>query len=165
MKSTARHDGHLPHHLALAWALLFAALSVFWALGGETGLHPLETPDPTPLFTLVNIGAAALKAGLGLVAWLAAREWRRRAVRGLLALALWASGVVCALYGVFGLVGNGLVLAGVVPVAGGVSSWYWYYVLLWDPFWVLGGALLLAAALRSGQPRETGEAGSGWRMF
>ncbi|NYH78514.1 hypothetical protein FHR84_001839 [Actinopolyspora biskrensis] len=165
MRSTARHGSHLPHHLALVWAFLFAALSVFWAFGGETGIHPLETPDPTPLFTLVNLVAAALKAGLGVVAWLATREWRRRAVRGLLTLALWGSGVVCALYGVFGLVGNGLVLAGVVPVAGGISRWYWYYVLLWDPYWVLGGVLLLAAALRSGRPSETGDPRPGGRMF
>lgn len=165
MSGTERHGRYLPHYASIVWALLFAALSVFWALSGETGLHPLETPEPTPLFVLVNLFAAALKAGLGVVAWLATREWRRRVVRGLLALALWGSGVVCALYGVFGLVGNGLVLAGVVPVAGGISRWYWYYVLLWDPFWVLGGVLLLAAALRSGQPRETGGSGSGWRMF
>lgn len=162
---TERHGRYLPHYASIVWALLFAALSVFWAFGGRTGTHPLETDDPTPLFALLNLGAALLKAGIGLVAWLATRQWRRRAVRGLLALVLWISGVVCAVYGLFGVVGNSLVLAGVVPVEGGASHWYWYYVLLWDPYWLLGGALLLATALRSGDPREPRTSGTGGRMF
>ncbi|KGI82164.1 hypothetical protein IL38_05275 [Actinopolyspora erythraea] len=164
MTRTERRGRYLPHYASIVWALLFAALSVFWAFGGRTGTHPLETSDPTPLFTLLNLGAALLKAGLGVVAWLATRQWRG-ALRGLLALVLWVSGVVCAVYGLFGLVGNGLVLAGVVPVEGGVTHWYWYYVLLWDPYWVLGGALLLATALRSGDPREVRSSGGGGRMF
>ncbi|WP_019852880.1 DUF3995 domain-containing protein [Actinopolyspora mortivallis] len=164
MRGTGGGRHHLPHRLALVWALLFAALNVFWAFGGRTGTHPLETSDPAPAFVLANLGAALLKGGIGVVAWLATRRWRRRVVRGGLALLLWISGVVCALYGLFGLVGNALVLAGILPGGEGAGHWYWYYVLLWDPYWVLGGALLLAAAVRSGEPRESGEA-LGGRMF
>ncbi|MGJ7905465.1 DUF3995 domain-containing protein [Actinopolyspora sp. H202] len=165
MTRTEWHGRYLPHYASIVWALLFAALSVFWAFGGRTGTHPLETDEPTPLFTLLNLGAALLKAGIGLAAWLATRQWRSRAVRGLLVLVLWISGAVCAVYGLFGVVGNSLVLAGVVPVEGGVSHWYWYYVLLWDPYWVLGGVLLLITALRSGEPRDTRTSATGKRMF
>ncbi|HKT38660.1 MAG TPA: hypothetical protein VJR48_09835, partial [Ktedonobacterales bacterium] len=45
------------------------------------------------------------------------------------------------------LVVEGLVLGGAVPVSGPVDcEGLRWHVLLWDPFWLLGGVLFLLAA-------------------
>ncbi len=136
-----------PAYAAAAWAFAFAALSLFWAAGGSTGLHPLESLPPATA-ALVNVPAAAAKVLLGVLA-LAAVSPRAavRVPRRLLVAATWTAGVGLLGYGLFGLGGNGLVLAGVVDIGQPVSRWYRYYLLIWDPYFVLGGILFTTVAL------------------
>src|SRR5260370_23157387 len=54
---------------ACGWALLFAALSFFWAAGGRTGLQPLEQPPASSraVWLVADLAAGILKIGGGLL--------------------------------------------------------------------------------------------------
>src|SRR5258708_3944324 len=55
---------------ACGWALLFAALSFFWAAGGRTGLQPLEQPPASSraVWLVADLAAGILKIGGRLLA-------------------------------------------------------------------------------------------------
>src|SRR5260370_36072688 len=66
---------------ACGWALLFAALSFFWAAGGRTGLQPLEQPPASSraVWLVADLAARLLQIGGGLGAVAPARP---RGLRG-----------------------------------------------------------------------------------
>jgi hypothetical protein len=61
-------------------------------------------------------------------------------------LATWPAGVLLALYGVALLVQHGLMAAGVTDIPSGLgrTALLWH-LLVWDPFWLLGGILFALA--------------------
>ncbi|WP_205699127.1 DUF3995 domain-containing protein [Conexibacter sp. SYSU D00693] len=144
---------------AACWGA-FGALSAAWALGWDGALEGLSrdlqrdaAARETGFLALVW-AAAALKLGAAALAVAVARPgrlapWRRRAV-----LALRVGGVVTLLYGAVLWVEKLLMVAGAVDVPAaledGVLGWY---VLLWEPSFVVGGTLLLLAARRARLPR------------
>ena len=66
----------------------------------------------------------------------------------LLIAEVWAAGLLLTLYGVANLVDHGRMVAGLreTPPVLGEQAARWH-LLLWDPAWLLGGVLFLAAAL------------------
>ena len=134
-------------YAACGWALLFAALSFFWAAGGRTGLHPLEleVAPGNSMWIIINLGAGILKALIGLLALALVQPWGRIFPRKLLRACAWILGVGMSLYGGLGLVSDVLHVTGVIrdPENG---KWFFWYLVLWDPWWVLGGVLYLTAA-------------------
>jgi hypothetical protein len=74
----------------------------------------------------------------------------------LLIAAVWAAGLLLTLYGVANLVDHGRIVAGLrnTPAVLGEQPARWH--LLWDPVWLLGSILFLAAAVphRRGWHRE-----------
>ena len=98
-------------------------------------------------FALMNwVGVIAKCVWAGLAWWMVRRVRRwRRAVLGL----SWATGVVLALYGAAGTIEKALMQFGVRAVASsiGEDALIWY-LLVWDPYWLLGGLLFLAATWR-----------------
>jgi len=149
-----------PAYAAGAWAFVFAAMSLYWAAGGLAGLdtqgHAIKQAaiQRTPGFVALLWATGAAKLLGGLLALALARLWGR-ARRPLLALA-WAGGVGMAAYGGIPLVVNGLMLAGILRVAGPVdwTAIRWHFVL-WDPWWLLGG-ILFGAAAWSARPSRHG---------
>lgn len=138
-------------YAACAWALLFALMSFYWALGGEFGVNTLGS----------GIQALAHDPGFVAVVWLTGVA---KVVGGLFALTLvrpwtlwlppiwklvlaWVGGIGLALYGGVQIIIEGLVLGGAVQVSGAVD---WeglrWHVWFWDPWWLLGGVLFLLAA-------------------
>jgi hypothetical protein len=75
----------------------------------------------------------------------------------LLIAEVWAAGLLLTLYGVANLVDHGRMVAGLrnTPAVLGEQAARWH-LLLWDPVWLLGGVLFLAAAQyhRRGLRRE-----------
>lgn len=137
-----------PAWTAAVGAFAFAALNVFWAFGGAIGAHPFEQ-QAGPLLLPASLAAALVKVLLGLFALAVVTRWGVR-LPGLLVLGVnLAAGLVMTLYGLFGLVGNALVLTGALDLGSPVSHWYWYFVFVWDPVWVLGGVLFLLTAARA----------------
>src|SRR3712207_3367143 len=75
------------------------------------------------------------------------QPWGRVLPRWLLHPVAWGVSSLCMLYGGALFVQHGLMVAGVIPIPPGLGATAarWHLVL-WDPWWLLGGVLLLAAA-------------------
>jgi hypothetical protein len=95
-----------------------------------------------------------VKALGGLVALALVQPWGRRLPRWFLCAAAWGGGLAL-LYGAASLVQHALMLAGVIAVPAGLgrTAARWH-LLLWDPWWILGGVLFVATAWLSGPIRE-----------
>ncbi|MFI8849895.1 DUF3995 domain-containing protein [Streptomyces sp. NPDC053499] len=135
---------------AAGWAVIFAGLHFFWALGGEVGL------DVSSGERLANERPAWFVAGglwgvglLCLIGAVVALGLRRRGVRGrrwhllrLLGLA------ICALLLFRGVLIEALLVLG-VPAVGEVSAAQKFWTLaVWNPWFILGG-VLFGLAVRS----------------
>jgi uncharacterized protein DUF3995 len=154
-------------YAACGWALLFAALSFFWAAGGRTGLHPLEleVAPGNAVWIVINLCAGILKTVIGLVVLALVQPWGRIVPRKLLQACAWVLGVGMVLYGGLGLVSDVLHITGVISDLEN-GKWFFWYLVLWDPWWVLGGILYLATAwlarripLRTVSPHQQGDTG------
>jgi hypothetical protein len=142
-----------PAYAACAWAFLFAAMSFYWALGGMVGVETLGVEierqarerDPGLLATTWITGG--LKAAAGLLALALVRPWGRALPRRLLVYLTWATGALFTLYGLANLVDHALIVTGAiaVPEGLGATAARWH-LALWDPWWLLGGALFLLTA-------------------
>lgn len=134
-------------YAACGWAFLFAALSFFWAAGGRTGLHPLEQDATSNAFfwIAINLVAGILKVIMGLLALALVRWQAQRRYRKFLLGTVWFLGVGMCLYGGLGLISDVLHVTGIINDPGS-WKWFFWYLVLWDPWWVLGGVLYVATA-------------------
>jgi hypothetical protein len=136
---------------ASAWAFIFAATSFYWAAGGTAGgdtIGPAITNlahDPAFIAALWAIGVVKVLGGL--LALALVQPWGRSLPRRVLLTAAWAGGILVVLYGAASWVQEGLMLVGVIPIPSGLghTAALWH-VLFWDPWWLLGGILFVAAA-------------------
>lgn len=162
------HDRMLSGGLRLAQAacvvgLAYAAISVYWALGGtwllDTVAGTLEQQGRAgnPGIVLAVCAAAGLKiigallplAAAGVTPGRAASA-RRRQMRVL----AWLEAAILTIYGLV-LTGAGLLVqSGVIasPASADHRALAWH-AYLWDPWFLLWGVLVAAALLRSRQRR------------
>lgn len=145
----------LPARAAFWWSVLFGLVSLYWAAGGEIGISTLaqvlqdrarEGDGAMRLQTLVT---GLLKIAGGGLALATIRPWGRRLPRRPLLLMVGGVGTLYALYGVLGFTEKVLMATGVIgiPDGFGEEAVVWYLVL-WEPTWMLGGALFLLTAWR-----------------
>jgi hypothetical protein len=140
---------------ALAWSLAFGLLGLAWAAGADLALGTLareieaEARAGDPGLRQVTLLAALAKLGGGLLAVASLRVWASRRGRVVLLSLLWGLGFLYALYGVVGLLEKLFMAAGLLAVPDGLGEdrvvWY---LLLWEPVWLAGGALFLRTAWR-----------------
>ncbi|HEV2529343.1 MAG TPA: DUF3995 domain-containing protein [Thermomicrobiales bacterium] len=141
--------------VAIGWGIGTGLLSVAWAMGSDLGVNTLGTRiqeqarEREPAF-IATVGASAVARllvavlGAALLAGLTGRHLVPRRV--LLALG-YAGGAGLTLYGAAGITQAALALAGVIdiPPSMGEHAVRWY-LLLWEPLWLVAGFALLAAA-------------------
>lgn len=140
---------------AAVWAFVFAAISFYWAADGAIGLETqaesiqqrVRSGDAGFIALLWATGALKLIGGLLAVALV--QPWARAFPRRLLLLAAWAAGTGMALWGGLNLLAGAAVAllraAGAIDAPAKTSA-FWWHLVLWDPFWLAGGALFCAAA-------------------
>lgn len=143
-------------YLAAAWSFVFAAMSFYWAAGGDIGGKTIAAKiDEVPLANdpVVLALTGALKALLGLLALALVQPGGRRLPRRLVRIGVLLAGIGLTLYGVADLIDHGLMVAGVIdtPEILGDRAARWH-LFLWDPFWTLGGLLFLLACLNKRHP-------------
>jgi hypothetical protein len=139
--------------LACAWAVIFALMSLYWAagglIGGETlGVEIDRLAHQRAASLLAELWAAfALKALAAVLALALVEPWGRRVPRPLLLLLGWATGAGITVYAVACLVQHALMATGAIrtPDTLGTHALPWH-LWLWDPFWLAGGLLFVAAA-------------------
>lgn len=152
-------------NLALAWALAYVPIHVYWALGGLS--TPIGITGHQQGFRVANWGACVVIIGAGLTCLVLTRSWgaalppalRRGTARvgGVFGLVHWA------LYTVL----SALRLAGVVgypadgdPTAGQLHNFDWANVGYFELWFGVMGLLLLACARRDKASRGAGLSGA-----
>jgi hypothetical protein len=143
--------------------LAYAAISVYWALGGTWLLDTVagtlgQQGRAGNLGIILAVWAAAALKIIGAIVPLAAAgvtpgqatAARRRQMRGL----AWLEAAILTVYGL-ALTGAGLLVqSGAIARAASADhralAWHAY---LWDPWFLLWGVLVTAALVRSRQPR------------
>jgi hypothetical protein len=139
-----------PACAAAGWALLFAGMSFYWALGGRASLSTQAVAIQDQIgdqgFVAVLWVTGVLKVAGALIALAFVLPQGRRIPRRPLLVAGWVAAVGILLYGALGWVQALLWQIGLqdIPAAVGPRAARWK-LIFWDPFWVLGGVLFLLA--------------------
>ncbi len=150
-------------YAAAVLAFAYAAVSVYWGLGGRLLLDTVggsiedtaRRGGPAP--AVLGLGAAVLKAGGGLVALALVRPWGRAVPRGWLLGCSAVASAVLVLYGGLLVVVGALVLSGGIHPAGAVdrTALRWH-VMVWDLWFLVWGVLLTLATAGVWRARATG---------
>ena len=138
-------------YAACAWSFVFAATSAYWAAGGTFGLDAVSPEivslTQSPWFAPLLRGVVAAKVLLGLLALALVRGWGRLAPCWMLLAAAWGAGSLLILHGGSNLIVRGLMAAGVMTTPPSMySTTAFWYLVLWDPWFLLGGMLFCVAA-------------------
>jgi Protein of unknown function (DUF3995) len=149
----------LPALAGLVVGLAYAAISVYWAVGGRWLLNTVGISLSQPgqaghLAALLAVwGAAGVKAVAALLPLLAIGVWPRTANGGLRRLArvlTWVEAAILVSYGLVLTASGLLVQAGVIKVAAHADrlalKWHAY---LWDPWFLIWGIFVFLALWRS----------------
>jgi Protein of unknown function (DUF3995) len=149
----------LPALAGLVVGLAYAAISVYWAVGGRWLLNTVGISLSRPgqaghLAALLAVwGAAGVKAVAALLPLLAIGVWPRTANGGLRRLArvlTWVEAAILVSYGLVLTASGLLVQAGVIKVAAHADrlalKWHAY---LWDPWFLIWGIFVFLALWRS----------------
>ena len=143
--------------------LAYAAISVYWAVGGTWLLSTVgdtlgqQGRAGSPGIILAVWAAAVLKITGAIVPLAAAGATPRQAAAGRrrqMRVLAWLEAAILTIYGLV-LTGTGLLVqSGVIAPAASADhralAWHAY---LWDPWFLLWGVLVTAALVRSRQPR------------
>ncbi len=133
------------------WAFLFAASSFYWAAGGRYGASTLGDTiaglSKESWFIAVLWLTGSLKLLAGALVLLLVWPPKRHITFKLVKISVWAAGFIFTLYGGANLVVRGLMSLGILatPEAMHSQAAYWH-LILWDPYWLLGGILFLSCA-------------------
>lgn len=146
-----------------AWAamtvgLLYASVSVYWAVGGmwlvDTvgGSLEQQARAGSASITFAVWGAAALKLVSAVLPSLALRRPPRHAWNRKLRLVAWAEAAILTAYGLLLTATGVLVQSGVIHSSASADhralAWHAY---LWDPWFLVWGVLVALALMRSRQ--------------
>ncbi|WP_448625236.1 DUF3995 domain-containing protein [Geodermatophilus sp. URMC 64] len=146
-----------PAWAAAALAFAYAAVSAYWTAGGTAlldtvggGLERLARGGGAAGVVLGLVTVLAKLAG-GVLALALVRPFGARVPALLLARTALAVGVALALYGAAQMLLGGLALTGLLGEPADPRALRWH-VLLWDPWFLLWGLLLLIAVRRRRRP-------------
>jgi Protein of unknown function (DUF3995) len=152
----SRPGGSWAAYAACVLALLHAAVSFYWAGGGTAGLSTIggtleelgRAREPALIALMWFTGL--LKVAAGLLALALVRPWGRAFPRRMLLAAAWGGAALLIVYGGLLTLGGVLVVASVIP-APAAADWtaLRWHAFFWDPWFLLWGILLAAAAHRT----------------
>lgn len=140
-------------YAACIWAVVFATMSFYWAIGGTAGL---DTLSPTiqklarardsQYIAIVWITGVLKLIGGGFALSLV-RPWGRKFPRWPLLIAAWGAAVVLLVHGADFMIRGVLWGTGLISVPDPVDSTVVLgYTFLWGPWWLGGGSLFGVAA-------------------
>jgi hypothetical protein len=155
--------GTVAAYAAAAVAFGYAAVSLYWALGGHAmvstvgGYVQRFAREGGAVPVLVALAAAVAKVIGGVLALALVRPWGRVIPRRWLLLLSTAVSVLLVLYGGLNVLAGALVLTGAIHPAGDVdrTALRWH-VGLWD-LWFLVWGILLALATAGYWRRTAGQ--------
>jgi hypothetical protein len=147
-------------YAACAWALAFAAIGFYWAAGGTALLDTIggeierRTRARDPDLIAVGWATNGLKVIAAVLVLALVRTFGerlpRRPIAGLVAI----GGVLLVLYETAELVQHLLMAVAVIDRGGLDDTAVYGHLLLWDPWWILGGVFFALAGWRSRRVRD-----------
>ncbi len=138
--------GGVVAYLACAWAVLFFLVHVYWLTGGTIGLPSGETIfDNTPLLVtdivVIPASLVAIAVSLALV-----RPWGRGFPPSLLLVVSWGLGIGLIVHAI-PVLPDWVMLVIRAKLLSELSADYRFSVLVYEPWFMIGGLLFCAAAL------------------
>ncbi|MGH3728274.1 MAG: DUF3995 domain-containing protein [Micromonosporaceae bacterium] len=157
---------NVPGYLAAAWAALFAVVHLYWLAGGRLGLpEQLSLFDNLPLL-IIDIIAIPMCAVAAVLALALVCPWGRRLPRRLVLAGAWTTAAVLVVHAVPSMV-DWVALAVGARTPGDLTALERFATFLYEPFFLAGGLLYLAATLCSPLGTDRVRAGRirslGWR--
>jgi len=161
--AAVNRPGCRPAEAAFVVGIAYAAMNVYWGLGGTWLLNTVGCPFPVDcnanggraLLLVLAWGAAVLKAVASILPLLVLRvadragRWWSRPLR----LMVWAEAGILTLYGLVLTTAELLATAGVIAIpAGADRTALTGHAYLWDPWFLVWGMLVTATLLRA-RPR------------
>ena len=139
--------------LTFVWGVVFGALNLWWSFGGDFLLDRLgmrvqeQAAEGDTMLLVINTLGGLGKIAIGLLALGTISRWGRRIPRRLHLALLYAGGVLLMLYGGANWTQMLLVELGMVevPPSIGAEQVRWY-LILWEPIWIVGGVLMVLTA-------------------
>lgn len=142
-------------YAACVWAFLFAGLTFYWIAGGTAGVStigeaitgPATSGDRAMQAVLWLTGV--LKIAAGILALALARRWERARLRLFLLALAWIAAAILLFWGAVNWIEFALMDLGVLRISAslGTRAVRWH-LLLWEPIFIIGGALFSLAAYR-----------------
>ncbi|MCJ8013223.1 DUF3995 domain-containing protein [Paenibacillus sp. KQZ6P-2] len=147
---------NLAIYLGVTWSLLFAVMSFYWAAGGMIGVESLggeiykKAMERDPAFISVVWVTGVVKLGGAILLLLLLKTSINKKIRKMLSLFCIVAGVFMILYGL----GNftTISLAGLNVLHFDMSAYaIKWRLIIWEPFWMIGGILYVLAGRRGYQ--------------
>lgn len=138
-------------NLACGWAMVFAAISFYWACGGTIGADTISpaiaqlAQERVPWLFVALWFTAFIKVFIGCIALTLNHSWGEKIPAWLLLTLVWGIGTLFFVHGLLYLGVGALALTGRISVSTPTSVLRWY-TFLWGPWWLVGGILFLAVA-------------------
>lgn len=138
-------------YAGIAWTLLFALMSFYWAAGGMLGVKSLGgqiyqmalNRDPGFIPIVWATGAVKL-GGVFLLLWLLRSKGSRAKVSRWLSYICMAAGIFMILYGGGNFITISLAAMNVLDFDLDTYATTWR-LLFWEPFWIVGGIFYVRA--------------------
>ncbi len=131
-------------YAACSWALVFAAVHLYWVLGGTVGLPPgLSLLSNTPLL-VVDLLAIPLCIIAAVLALALVRAWGRWFPRWMLLTAAWGTSALFVVHALPSVVDD--VVLGLGLRMEELTLMDRYILFLYEPWFLVGGVLFGAAA-------------------
>ena len=145
--------GTLAAYAAAIIAFAYAAVSLYWTVGGSLLLDTVGgkagaiAADGGVPAVLLGLTATVLKTGGGLLALALIRRWGRVIPRRWLLVCSAGASAVLTGYGCLLVAAGALVLSGTVPAAGADRTALRWHVAVWDMWFLLWGLFLAVATV------------------
>lgn len=146
-----KNDGMIA--LGMAWTVIFAVMSFYWAMGGTLGVRSLGgsiyemSLNPTPSFVLmVWLTGFAKLFGLALL-WSLHAKWRKPVIPKILYFMTKAAGFLLFIYGLLNFITISLSAWDILNFDLDAYATFWR-LAFWEPFWMIGGVFYFFAAKR-----------------
>ena len=154
MPRARRRQATWAGYAACAWALLFAAVHLYWGLGGTAGLPPGLSVVDTPALFVIDLLAIPLCLAAAALALALVRPWGGQLPRWPLLSAAWGAAALFVAHALPAVV-DAVVLAAGLRTAE-LAPRERFSLFLYEPYWLLGGILFGVAAWHSmrGSPRD-----------
>ena len=142
-------------YAACAWALAFAAIGFYWAVGGSLFIDTVggeierQARARDADFLVVVWVTNVLKVAAAVLALSLVRPFGERLPRRAIATLLAAGGALLVVYETAELVQHVLMATGAIGRGGLDDTAVYGHIFFWDPWWILGGVLFALAGFKA----------------